>query len=88
MTRHAPATTDDDLRAVLIDVIGTIAPETRGRTVADDVDLRDALDLDSMDMLNVARGLKDRLGIDLPAADTPRLYTVATAIAVLRGLLR
>jgi acyl carrier protein len=80
--------TDAALRAVLIDVIGQIAPETRGRVVQDDVDLRDAFDLDSMDLLNVLAGLKARLGIDVPAADAARMATVATAVAVLRGLMR
>lgn len=79
---------DAALRHLLLDVIGTIAPETRGRIVADAADLREAFDLDSMDMLNVVRALQTRLGVDVPAADTPRLYTLASAVALLRGLLQ
>jgi acyl carrier protein len=89
MPAPTPAPPDDAaLRAALLDVIATIAPETRGRTIHDDDDLREAFDLDSMDMLNVVRALKARLGVDVPARDTPRLYTLTSAVAVLRGLLR
>jgi acyl carrier protein len=73
---------------VVRDVIGAIAPETRGRPVTDDADLRVAFDLDSMDMLNVVRGVKTRLGVDVPAVDMPRMYTLASAVAVLQRLLR
>lgn len=82
------ATTDAGLRAALLDVIAMIAPETRGRVVDDHADLREVFDLDSMDMLNVVRALKGRLGVEVPAADTARLYTLASAVIVLRGLLR
>jgi acyl carrier protein len=84
---HA-ALTPQALRAVLLDVVGTVAPETRGRPVTDDADLRVAFDLDSMDMLTVVRGVKTRLGVDVPAVDMPRMYTLASAVAVLQRLLR
>jgi acyl carrier protein len=38
--------------------------------------LRQALDLDSMDFLNVVVGLHEVTGVDIPEADYPRLFTL------------
>ena len=43
-----------------------------------DEDLREALDLDSMDFLNVLIGVHERTGIDIPEADYPQLFTLET----------
>jgi acyl carrier protein len=51
--------------------------------MADDEDLRGALDLDSMDFVNFVVGLHERTGIDIPEADYPRLRTMDGAIAYL-----
>ena len=61
-------------------VLAAIAPEADLATVGDDEDLRDALDLDSMDFLNFVIGLAERSGVKIPEADTPKLRT-------LRGLV-
>ena len=57
-----------------------IAPEADLSTVGDDEDLREALDLDSMDVMNLVAGLSQGAGVDIPQADTRRLLT-------LRGLV-
>jgi len=46
-------------------------------------DLRDAIDLDSMDFLNFVIALHERTGVDIPEADYPRLRTLDGAIAYL-----
>ena len=50
-------------------------------TVAGDEDLREALDLDSMDFLNFVIALHEQTGIDIPEADYPRLRSPDRAIA-------
>ena len=83
--RREPNPVDDArLRALILDVIGAIAPEARKRSVSDDADLREALDLDSMDFLNIVRALQVRAGVEVAASETPRLYTLTTAVALLR----
>lgn len=42
----------DDLRAAIVEGIGNIAPEADAMAVPDDADLREALDLYSMDIFN------------------------------------
>jgi acyl carrier protein len=68
--------TKDDLRAAIVEELGDIAPEADAASVADDADLREALDLDSMDIFNLVVALSRRLGIDIPDADAGRLVTL------------
>lgn len=75
--------TRDDLQQIVIEAITRIAPEVDGASIQRDVNLRDQLDLDSMDFLNVVLGLNGRLGVDIPEADYPQLYTLNGAVAYL-----
>lgn len=68
--------TREELRAAIVEEIGNIAPEAEVRMVSDNADLRDALDLDSMDIFNLVVALSHRLGIDIPDADAARLVTL------------
>ena len=75
--------TETDARAVIFDILSGIAPEVDPATVAGDADLREALDLDSMDFMNFMVELVERTGIDIPEADYPRLRTLDGALAYL-----
>ena len=72
-----------DIRAIVAAVLAEIAPEVDLATIADDEDLRDALDLDSMDFMNFVVGLHQKTGRDIPQADVPRLYTLAGVLRYL-----
>jgi acyl carrier protein len=73
--------TEADARAVICDVLSGIAPEADLGALAGGEELRDALDLDSMDFMNFVVALHERTGIDIPEADYPRLRTLDGAIA-------
>ncbi len=75
--------TNDQLRRALLDAIAAVAPEARGKAPSGDADLREELDLDSMDFLRVLVGLKERLCVEIPDADAPQLFTLDGAIAYL-----
>jgi acyl carrier protein len=75
----------DDLRTLLIDVLSGIAPETDPAAVDPDADLRDELDLDSMDELTMITRVGERLGVEIPEADYPQLRTLDDAVAYLAG---
>lgn len=75
--------TPDQLRAVIIEEIGNIAPEADTGALDDDEDLREALDMDSMDIFNLVVALSQRLRIDIPEADVAQLVTLGGAIAYL-----
>ena len=49
--------------------------------------LREQIDLDSMDFLNLVSALHKRFGLPIPEADYPRLATTALAVAYLKQAL-
>lgn len=70
-------------RQVVIEELRNLAPESEPESVADDADLREALDIDSMDFLNLVIALHRRLGIEIPEADYAKLRTLGNAAAYL-----
>jgi acyl carrier protein len=74
---------DTDARTMICDILRGIAPETDPESLADDEDMREALDLDSMDFMNFVVALHERTGLDIPEADYPELRTLAGATAYL-----
>jgi acyl carrier protein len=77
--------TRDEIRATVLRVLGDIAPEADLDTLRGDVPLREQLDLDSMDLLNVAVGLHAALGIEIPEADYPKVSTLDACVAYLES---
>lgn len=78
---------DDELRRHFLESIAVVVPSARGVPIADDADLREELELDSMDMLRVLVGIKERFGVEVPDADTPKFFTVGGAVAWLKSHL-
>ena len=76
-----------NLEKVLTAAILEIAPEADFDALGPNDDLREQLDLDSMDFLNIMIGLHEALGIDIPEADYPKLFTLTGAIDYLREKL-
>jgi len=68
------------LRATVLRVLGEVAPEVDLATVEPGEDLREQLDLDSMDILNLAIGLFKATGVEVPERDYPRIVTVDGAV--------
>jgi acyl carrier protein len=77
--------TDDQIRNDVLATLQTIAPEVAGEALAADRPLRDQVDLDSMDWLNVIVGLHERFGVDIPEADYAKLVTLDDIVAYLRA---
>jgi acyl carrier protein len=76
---------ESDIRALAADVLGGIAPEADLSSVGDGEDLREALDLDSMDFLNFVIGLAQRTGRSIPETDYPKLFTLRGLVTYLAG---
>lgn len=72
-----------DIRAVVLEELGNIAPEADTSAVDPSADLCEELDIDSMDFLNFITALHDRLGVNVPELDYPKLTTVDGAVAYL-----
>jgi len=74
MTREA-------LRTLIIAELGNVAPETDAGAIDPDADLRDALDIDSLDFLNFLEALHKKTGVNVPEADYAKLLTLNHALA-------
>ncbi|MCB1333241.1 MAG: acyl carrier protein [Roseivivax sp.] len=75
--------TQDDIRAAYLDELLKVAPDLSAQDVGDNDHLQDDLELDSMDILNLVTALHQRLNVDIPEADYPRIATLALAVAYL-----
>jgi acyl carrier protein len=76
-----------EIKAVLLEELGNLAPEADPAALAPDADLREGLDLDSMDFLNLMIALDKRLGVAIPEADYGRLRTLQAALDYLGARL-
>lgn len=72
-----------DVRAAILDVLSDVAPEIEREKIDPHVDLRDQLDLDSMDFLNFVVGLHKAFGVDIPEADYRKVGTLDGCLAYL-----
>lgn len=68
--------THEECKKIVLDIIADIAPDEDIGDVKPDVKLRDQLDLDSMDFLDIVMELRKQHGIEVPEADYPRLASL------------
>jgi len=78
----------EDIRAVFIDELVSIAPDIEAETVSDDDQLMHDLGLDSMDFLNLVIALHKRLGVAIAESDYPQIATPGKAVIYLRNALK
>lgn len=79
--------TKDEIRALIITELGNVAPESDAGAIDPDADLRDALDIDSLDFLNFLDALHKKTGVNVPEADYARLLTLNHALAYIEAKL-
>ena len=72
--------TADELKQAVVDELIAIAPEFTPDEIDAGADLREEMDIDSMDFLNFVIALHKKLGVDIPEADYPKLFTVNGAV--------
>jgi acyl carrier protein len=75
----------DELRAAIFAALAEVAPEADPRALRDEVPLRDQLDLDSMDFLNLLIGVHQRTGVEIPEADYGELESLGQLVAYLEA---
>lgn len=72
-----------DVRAVVLRALAHVAPELDPATLRGDALLRQEVDLDSVDFLNLVLELHRQLGVDVPEADYAQLATLDGCVAYL-----
>jgi acyl carrier protein len=68
--------TKDDIKKLIIEIIADIAPDEDVSNLKPDVRLREQLQLDSMDFLDIVMELRKRHGIEVPEAEYMQLATL------------
>ncbi|MCY3023039.1 MAG: acyl carrier protein [Planctomycetota bacterium] len=80
--------TREEIRAAILSIITDIAPDEDLSNIKGDVRLRDQIDLDSMDFLDIIMELRKRYSVEVPEADYPKLATLDSTIEYLEPLLK
>ena len=70
--------TEDQVQQIVIDIINEIAPDEDTSNLDPAISLRDQMDLDSMDFLDIVMELRKQHGIEVPEADYPQLASLAS----------
>ncbi len=78
--------TKDECKQIVLDIIAEIAPDEDLSDVKADVGLRDQLDLDSMDLLDIVMELRKKYGIDVPEDEYPQLASLQSCAEYLTPL--
>ena len=68
--------TEAEIIARLRDALGDVAPDLEVATIDPAADLRNDVDIDSMDFLNFVIAVSQRFGVDIPEADYGRVTTL------------
>jgi acyl carrier protein len=73
----------EQIRATVLEVLGQIAPEADPNAIDPRLNLRDQLDIDSMDFLNFLIALDEQLHVDIPERDYGQLTTLDACVEYL-----
>jgi acyl carrier protein len=79
--------TDDEIKAMVLRELAKIAPELDSQ-IDPEIDLREQIDLDSMDMLNLMIAIHETTGVDIPEADYPQMSSLNGCVSYLRARMK
>jgi acyl carrier protein len=80
--------TTTDIRDELIDILADIVPDEDLSQLDDQRPLREQIELDSMDFLDIVMELRKRYRIQIPEDDYVHLATLAGTVKYLEPLMR
>lgn len=72
---------NNEIKALILEELSNIAPEIEADEVPDDQDMREALELDSMDFLNLVIAVSKRTQVTIPEADYAKVLTLNAMIS-------
>ncbi|MEK7730971.1 MAG: acyl carrier protein [Planctomycetota bacterium] len=71
------------VKDIVLGIIAVVAPDADLTNVKSDLRLRDQLDMDSMDFLDIVMELRKRYKIEVPKEDYPKLATLDSCVSYL-----
>lgn len=76
----------DEWKDRVVGILSGIAPEIEPDRLEDATDLRQDLDLDSMDLLNLVESIHEQFGVAIPDADASAIRTLGELVGYLDEL--
>ncbi|MFN2302648.1 MAG: acyl carrier protein [Anaerolineales bacterium] len=73
--------TKEKIRSVLMEIVAEIIPDEDLTNLKGDVPIREQVELDSMDFLDIIMELRKRYGIEVPEDDYMQLATIDRSVA-------
>jgi acyl carrier protein len=80
--------TNEEIKDLVLEIIEDIDDEADFDSLDPDQPLRDQLDLDSMDFLDIVMELRKRHQLQIPEGDYPNLATLNSCVTYLEPLLK
>ena len=80
--------TPAEIKEVILDILEGIAPDEDLSGLKDDVPLRDQLELDSMDFLDIVMELRKRYRVQIPEDDYIQLASMNSTVSYLAPLMK
>ncbi len=80
--------TREEVRRAVVNILEDIAPDEDLSSIKDDLTLREQMDLDSMDFLDIVMELRKRFNIEVPESDYQELVSMDSCIQYLQPLLK
>jgi acyl carrier protein len=71
------------VKDIVLNIISVIAPDAELAGLKSDQPLRDQLDLDSMDFLDIVMELRKRYKLEVPKEDYPQLASLDSCVSYL-----
>ena len=72
---------NNEIKALILEELSNIAPEIETDQVPYQQDMREALELDSMDFLNLVIAVSKRTKVSIPEADYAKVLTLNAMIS-------
>ena len=79
---------EQQVKNIILNIISVVAPDSDLSGLEGDVGLRDQLDLDSMDFLDIVMELRKRYKVEVPKEEYARLATLNGCVTYLMPKLR
>ena len=80
--------TREEIKSVLMEIVAEIIPDEDVTNLKGDIPIREQVELDSMDFLDIIMELRKRYGIEVPEDDYMQLATIDSSVAYLEPRMR
>jgi len=80
--------TKEQIRATVLEIISQIIPEEDLSALKGDIPIREQVELDSMDFLDIVMELRKRYGIEVPESEYTELATLNGSVAYLEPRMK